>query len=269
MSFFSPAVLLCLVIIGAAIGFLSGLIGIGGGSLMIPVLLVVFAALQIPVDLAVKLAFGSNLLVGAVTAWAGFSVHRAHLTLPSGHLGPLAAASVVGALIGSTIASHVHGSFLKTLFGVTLLSVAAFMFFHPEKADVTPPPLSRRALIVLGLLVGVLASLVGLGGAVFTTIILTNLLHYPMRQAVGISTWVQIFGATFGMVGYMINGWGDSGLPPISLGFVSLPVAVAMAAGSVPCARLGARLTHRTPNLWLTRGFALLLILIAFRLLIR
>ncbi len=261
-SVFSAPILLALLAVGGIIGFISGLLGIGGGSLMIPALVLIFAAVGANADLSTKLAFGTNLLVGCLTALVGFSVHRRHLTAQWPVVLPLAGTSVVGALLGSTLASHLSGHFLRGLFGIVTLLVAAHMMSRPDRVQAEVPRLSFTLLLPLGLLIGFTASLVGLGGAVFTTIILVNVLRYPMRQVVGVSTFVQTAGALFGAVGYSYNGLHQPGLPPYSLGYVNLLAAGVMVLMGVPLARAGARLTHRIDSTVLKRTFAGCLLLI-------
>jgi len=260
----SLPVLGLLLAIGGTIGFFSGLIGIGGGSFMIPALVIVFAATGSPQDLAVKMAFGTNLVVGSLTALAGFLVHKQHLTGQWDVVVPLASSGVVGAICGSTAASHLPGALLRVLFGIAAAVVAVAMFLKPEEFDRARPRLPLTLLLPLGLGIGFAASLVGLGGAVFTTIALVAILKYPMRHVVGVSTFVQTVGALFGTLGYMVNGLGVSGLPRFSVGYVNLLAAGAMMAAGVPLARLGAQFTHRIDAAALKRVFAIALLIIAF-----
>ena len=252
------------LIVGGTIGFFSGLIGIGGGSFMIPALVIVFAAAGSPQDLAVKMAFGTNLVVGSFTALAGFMVHKQHLTGQWDVVVPLASTSVVGAICGSTAASHLPGSLLRVLFGIAAAVVAVAMFRKPGNLHRAKPTLPLILLLPLGLTIGFAASLVGLGGAVFTTIALVAILKYPMRHVVGVSTFVQTVGALFGALGYMVNGLGVPGLPRFSVGYVNLLAAGAMMAAGVPLARVGARLTHRIEAATLKRVFGVALLMVAF-----
>jgi uncharacterized membrane protein YfcA len=260
---FSPLIIALLVLIGGAIGFLSGLLGMGGGSLMIPALVLLFGATGSSADISTKMAFGTNLLVGSLTAFAGFLVHRRHESGLSRIVIPLASTSVLGALIGSTVATHLPGSVLRVLFGITVFVVGVNMVVHREEAREGAPQLQLGTLIALGLFIGFTASLVGLGGAVFTTIILVALLRYPMQRVVGISTFVQTAGALAGTVGYVVNGLSRTGLPPYSLGYVNLLAAGAMAVSGLPLARVGARLTHRVSSDTLRRIFAFVLLFIS------
>jgi hypothetical protein len=259
---FSAPLLGLFLLVGGVIGFLSGLLGIGGGSFMIPALVAIFGATIPSADLAVKMAFGTNLVVGALTALTGFTVHRRHLSDRWRTVLPLAGTAIIGAVCGATVASHLPGALLRVLFGVAAMVVAAHMLVRREDEQLPVPFLSLNLLFPLGFVIGFAASLVGLGGAVFTTIALVSILRYPMRQVVGISTFVQTAGAMFGAIGYMLNGLGHPGLPPFSVGYVNLLAAGGMMITGVPLARLGASYTHRINATSLKRVFALALLAI-------
>lgn len=260
---FSLPIVLLLLVIGGAIGFLSGLLGMGGGSLMIPALVLLFDAAGLGPDLSTKMSFGTNLLVGALTALTGFMVHRRYQTGLWSTVLPLASTSVLGALCGATVASHLPGSLLRILFGVAVAVVAGYMLLRTERVREGEARFSIAFLLPLGLFIGFTASLVGLGGAVFTTIILVAVLRHSMQRAVGISTFVQTAGALAGAIGYMLNGLAHTGLPPFSVGYVNLLAAVTMMAGGLPLARTGAQLTHRIPSQALRRVFGGVLLAIS------
>ena len=143
------------------------------------------------------------------------------------------------------MASHLPGHLLRMLFGFAAVLVATHMLLRREGDQIAVPRLSLALLLPLGLVIGFTASLVGLGGAVFTTIALVSILRYPMRQVVGISTFVQTAGALFGALGYMLNGLGKPGLPHFSIGYVNLLAVAGMVVTGVPLARWGATYTHR------------------------
>ena len=260
---FSPLTVLLLVVIGGAIGFLSGLLGMGGGSLMIPALVVIFDATGLGPDLSTRMSFGTNLLVGTVTALIGFLVHRRYQTGLWSIVLPLASTSVLGALCGSTVASHLPGSLLRLLFGAAVAVVAVSLLLRTEHIPEGEPTFSVAFLLPLGFFIGFTASLVGLGGAVFTTIILVAILKHPMQRVVGISTFVQTAGALSGAVGYMLNGLGRADLPPYSVGYVNLFAAAAMMVSGLPLAGVGARLTHRMRSQALRRVFGGVLLAIS------
>jgi uncharacterized membrane protein YfcA len=114
--------------------------------------------------------------------------------------------------------------------------------------------------------IGLLSALMGIGGGAFGVTLMT-LCGRPIHQAVATASG---FGASIAVpaaLGYAVAGWGREGLPPWSLGFVSVPGFVLLAALTAITAPLGARLAHRLPQLTLKRAFAILLALLALNML--
>lgn len=245
-----------LILLGGIIGLVAGLVGIGGTILIVPFLIWLFLKLGLNLDLAVKSAFGSALLVSAVSASMGFLIHRRKVGVKWSLILPLAISVVLGALCGSMAAHFVKGSILLNIFISVLYVVAFYMLFHPKDASDIALKMPAIGLILTGLGTGFFASLVGLGGGLFTIIIFTLFFRQPIHEVIVISTFVQVFGALSGAVGYTING------------YVNFPVVFTMLIGAVPFAQLGARLAHRMEPKLLHRIFGALLFLIATMLII-
>lgn len=244
------------VLLGAGIGFVAGLVGIGGTVLIVPFLIWLFLKLNLSLDLAVKTAFGSALCVSAVSALMGFLIHRKKADTKWSLILPLAISVVIGAFCGSTVAHFVKGSILLMIFIAVLYSVAFYMVFNFKEMSKVPLKLSLGGIIFTGVATGFFASLVGLGGGLFTIIIFTLFFRQPIHEVVGISTFVQVFGALSGAFGYMLNG------------YVNFLVVLAMLIGAVPSAQFGAKLAHKLQAKLLRRIFGLLLIIIATAMLV-
>ena len=240
-----------LILLGGLIGLIAGLVGIGGTSLIVPFLIWFFLHINLSLDLAVKTAFGSALLVSTITALTGFLIHRKKVDIKWSLILPLAMSVIIGAFCGSTVAHFVRGSYLLIFFITALYIIALYMLFNFK--DIKTPSLELRPVVVIltGLGTGFFASLVGLGGGLFTIIIFTLFFRQPIHEVVGISTFVQVFGALSGSIGYMING------------YVNFLVVLAMLIGGIPSAQFGAKLAHKMEAKSLHRIFGGLLFLIA------
>lgn len=245
-----------LILLGVVIGLIAGLVGIGGTVLIVPFLIWLFLHINLSLDLAVKTAFGSALLVSAITALTGFLIHRKKVDIKWNLILPLAISVIIGAFCGSTVAHFVKGSYLLIFFITALYVIAFYMLFNFK--DTKAPSLELRpvAIILTGLGTGFFASLVGLGGGLFTIIIFTLFFRQSIHEVVGISTFVQVFGALSGAVGYMVNG------------YVNFLIVLAMLIGGIPSAQFGAKLTHKMEAKLLRRIFGALLFLIATMLII-
>lgn len=238
---------------GVAVGFFQGLLGLGGCFIMVPVTVMVFADLDYPVDMAVKLAFGTNLLVVVPTAISGSLAHHRRGAVWWKAAIALGSAGVAGALLGSTITSRfISGDIIKIAFGgVVLLAGIRMLTAKPPKVEKEPQD-SPLVWAGFGFLVGVISGLIGIAGGVLMITVMTVALRFKMHLAVGTSTGVMMFTSAAGALGYILNGLGVSGLPSHSIGYLNLPTWVCLTATSVGMAQVGARMAHRLParQLW-------------------
>lgn len=248
---------LLLILLGVLTGLIAGLVGIGGTVLIVPFLIWLFLHIHMGLDLAVKTAFGSALLVSAITASTGFLIHRKKVDIKWSLILPLAISAAIGAFCGSTIAHYVKGLYLLSFFVTALFIISFYMIFNSVETKITPLKLHRVLIIAVGFGTGFFASLVGLGGGLFTIIIFTLVFRQPIHEVVGVSTFVQVFGALAGTAGYMING------------YVNFSVVLAMLIGGIPSAQFGAKLAHKMEPKLLRKIFGLLLLLIAVALIMR
>ncbi len=239
-----------LIFLGAIIGLIAGMVGIGGTTLIVPCLIWIFLKAHLSLDSAVKTAFGSALLVSSLTALAGFLIHRAKVEVKWSLILPLATSAVIGAFCGSNLAHLVKGSILLNIFILVLFIIAFYLIFNFESSSSAPLKLSLIVIIFTGFGTGFLASLVGLGGGLFTVIVFTLFFRQPIHKVIGISTFIQVCGALSAAAGYMLNG------------YINFLVVLPMLITGVPFAQLGAKIAHKMEPLALRRVFGALLILI-------
>ena len=222
MELVSWPMIMILLGAGIGVGFVSGLLGIAGGVILVPVLLTVGKVLGASPDTAVKTAFGTSLLVGFLTSLAGTLQHHRVYNICWRDAMVLAAAGIVGALIGSSVSASMPAAVLKPAFGTVVMAVAALLAFRPEpKEYIIRETRSLASLLPVGVLVGILSSLVGIGGGVMLVPYLTMALGYVPSMAVGTSGAVIPMIALFGATGYVLHGWGGQDLLPYSVGYVN------------------------------------------------
>ena len=258
--------LLIYLLAGAVAGLIGGLFGLGGGVVMVPVLLLVFAAQGLPEAVIMHMAVGSSLAVIVLTSLSSVRAHH-HL---GGVLWPvflrLVGGIAAGAFLGAWVADSLSSAALQNVFAVFILAVAVRMAFslNPPASGRLPGPV---AMTGAGGVIGGLSALVGIGGGTLTVPFLTWA-GVAMRQAVGTSAACGLPIALAGAAGFMITGWGRPELPTLATGYVYWPAVGGLALASVFFAPLGARLAHRLPGDLLRRLFAALLALVALRLLL-
>ena len=256
------------ILIGALAGLLSGLFGIGGGIVIVPLLSYLLTILHFPVETAINFAAGTSLATMVFsTLSASFFQHRKKAVL--WHLfWYIAPGTMLGGLIGSGLGDLLPKEILKGTFSVFCL-VVAVLFFRKEITPKDPEaglPIYKTSLLLIGLLVGILASMVGVGGGVLLVPLLVRL-HLSFPHAIALSVSCTLPTVTAGMVGAIIFGWDHPPVPLPTLGYVIWPLALIQGSISLLTARLGVHLAYQLPLFWLRKLLAVLLLLIAWLML--
>jgi uncharacterized membrane protein YfcA len=250
---------------GACTGLLSGLLGIGGGLVIVPALLYLLAPHQIPVDHLMHVALGTSLASIIFTGASSAASHHRRGSVDWHIFRRLATGIVLGTLLGSMLASIISTDALKLIFVAFVTYAGTHLML-----DETPPP-SRNlpgttALFSAGTLIGVVSSLVGIGGGTMTVPFLVRC-NCNMRRAVGTSAAVGLPIALAGTLGYTIAGMHTPGMPPYTLGYVYLPAVVGITSASMLTAPVGVRFAHTLPVPTLKKLFAMLLFAIGAKML--
>jgi uncharacterized membrane protein YfcA len=250
--------ILILLATGAGTGFASGLLGIGGGAVMVPISYWLILAMNIHPDIAIRIAFGTSLLVILPTAISGSWRHNKKEAVRWKTALILGSSALVGGLVGASLAAHLPEKILTVGFGGLILAIAVWMGLGimPKLGRENAEPRENLGLVAAcGFPIGIVSGLTGIGGGVLIVAVLVLALNFPMHAAVGTSVASIILASLGGIVGYIVNGLGVSGLLPYSLGYVNLPIWLCLAATSIPVAQLGARAAHALPAKPLTYIF--------------
>ncbi|PWG64916.1 sulfite exporter TauE/SafE family protein [Spiribacter halobius] len=250
---------------GVLVGLTSGLFGIGGGLIVVPALLPVFAHQGLTDDVAVHMAIGSSMATIILT---GLASARAHWQL--GNILPellpaLAGGLVLGSLLGAQVAATIPGEILRTVFSLFVLVMAVRMVLGRQPDPHRPLP-AKPVVALVGGVIGVLSALVGIGGGSLVVPFLAWC-GVAMRYAVGTSAAAGVAIAVAGTVGFMLAGTGDEALPPWSTGYIYWPAVAGITLASTVCAPVGARLATRVPGHLLRWAFAAFLVVVGLRLL--
>ena len=251
--------------LGVIAGLLAGLLGVGGGIVIVPMLTYTFAALKFTAGQIHHLALGTSLATIVFTSFASFRAHHGQGAVNWPVVRNIAPGIVAGTLAGSWVAARLNGTFLKGFFILFTFFVALQMLL-----DIRPKPSrqlpGRPALFGVGAVIGAISSLVGIGGGSMSVPFLAWC-NVTMYAAIGTSAAIGFPIALAGAAGYVINGWGTTNLPPHALGYVYLPAMIGIAAASYCTAPLGARLAHSLPVPRLKKVFACLLLATGIKML--
>lgn len=258
--------LIAYALTGAVVGFLAGLLGIGGGMTLVPVFSAMFQAQSLSVDHTVHLALATAMASVVFTSSSSVLAHHRLGSVDWSIVRRMAPGMVAGSLLSTLAAGWLSQRVLALGFALIVYGGATQMLLgrKPAPGRTLPGPLPMTAL---GLGIGVICGLVSAGGA-FLTVPLMLAWGVAMRMAIGTAAAVGVPVAVVGMAGYVISGWRVPNLPEYSLGFVYLPALLAIVAASVLTAPFGARLAHRLPVATMKRVFALLLYLLATKMVV-
>lgn len=251
---------------GAIAGVLAGLLGVGGGIVIVPVLFWLFDFLDVSPSVAMHLAVGTSLATIIPTSISSARAHYRKGAIDTGMLRSWAPLIFLGALAGGALAGFVSSQFLTVLFGVVALAVAANMALPKTLvlAEGLPANLIARGAIPAG--VGVFSSLMGIGGGTLTVPILT-MFSYPVHRAVGTAAAFGLVIAVPATLGFIWSGLGQPLRPVFSFGYVNIAAAVVLFSTSVLTAPLGSKLAHSLNPARLKRVFTLFLFVTSIRML--
>lgn len=262
---FAPMVA-ALAVAGIAAGFLSGLFGIGGGSIIVPVLYTAMGAANVPEDVRMQVTLGTSFAVIGPTGLRSFLAQRARNAVDMAVIRRLAPAVFLGVIVGVALASVLSSEALRWVWvaAAVLMSLKLALGRDDWRLGDTLP--AHRSAEVAALAIGVLSALMSIGGGLFMVSLLM-LFGFPVLAAVATSSGFGPLIAATGLVGYMWAGWGSAGLPPGSLGYVNIPAALVMLPTSLAFAPLGVRAAHGLPKRALELAFSAFLALVAAKFL--
>jgi uncharacterized membrane protein YfcA len=258
--------LLILLSMGAVAGTLAGLLGIGGGIIIVPVLALVFQQQGVVIEVLMHVSIGTSLATIVVTSLSSIRAHQKHKAIDWAVFKRITPGIIVGGLLGSVIADLIPGEELRIVFAIFMFMIATQMMIAGTPAAHRTLP-KTPGMLGAGVIIGTISALMGVGGGSMTVPFLTWC-NIHIRRAVATSAAIGLPIALAGAAGFMINGWGNTALPPWSIGYVNLPAFTGIVIASILFAPLGAKLAHTIPPKLLKRFFAVLLYVLGTRILL-
>jgi len=255
------------LLLGAFVGFFAGLFGIGGGLVLVPVLSWLFEAQHLGGAQNLHLALGTSMAAILYTAAASAYAHHSRGAVNMHIVRNTAPGMLLGALLGALFAGSISWFYLSLFFALFVYFAATQMLFgfRPKASRQLP---GRAGLTLAGSGIGAISSLVSIGGGTLSVPFM--LWHnIPLRQAIGTSAALGFPIALGGTAGYVATGLALHTLPAGTLGFVYLPALLMVALGSAFTTPLGAKAAHSLPLGLLRRSFAVLLFVLATKMLLK
>lgn len=267
MFMFPIEYFIALILIGICAGFASGLLGVGGGFLIVPLQYFLLKYIGVQPDLAMLISLATSLAIIVPTSLSG--AYR-HTRTMDGIIKPgvqLGIFGIIGGIIGGFVASGLPSRILEIIFGCLLLFITVNNLVNINKErENARIPFNLITTSIIGFIVGFSSGLLGVGGGVFLIAILTVLLGFSLIEAIGTSSIFISLTAVGGFLSYVVSGWGVNSFP-YSIGYVSIINFVFIACFSVPLASLGAKMAHRVPQKKLKIVFSILVFYMALKML--
>jgi uncharacterized membrane protein YfcA len=258
--------LLILALTGLLVGTASGVLGVGGCFIMVPIAYWLLASGGLDPTLAMRMALGTSLAVVIPTAAFGAFGNRSrerYETMAGVHLG---LSGLLGSSIGGIVASQLPIHYLRLIFGAAvLIGALRLASFRPSGRVAAAPPQSTDFLL-WGFPVGFVSGIAGIGGGVLLVPILVIIHGFDIYKATATSSVAIMLTAIGGTAAYIVAGWGVGGLPDPSLGYINVIQFAVLAATSSPAASFAAVFAGRLNREMLRYLFIGLMIYIGFKM---
>jgi uncharacterized membrane protein YfcA len=253
------------LLLGSVVGVMAGLLGIGGGGIMVPVLTTIFLLQGVAVEKVVHLALGTSMASIIITSLSSLRAHN----LKGAIIWKVVKGMVLGILIGTFLATFL-ASYASTIY--LALFFSAFMFYVSVQMFLNKKPQPERelagntGLFFSGSGIGAISALVSIGGGSLTVPYLTWQ-NIDIKKAIGTSAAIGFPISMAGTLGYVLNGWSNTSVENYTFGFVYLPAVLLISATSFFTAPIGVNLAHKLPVAILKKIFAILLIILSLKML--
>jgi len=267
IALYLPLILLMLAT-GLVGGLLAGLMGIGGGIVIVPVLDFALGFIGVDPDVRMHVAVATSLATIIPTSISSSRAHFRRGAVDFALVRKWGPAIFLGSAAGSWIAARVDGSGLAAVFAIVALFVAVKMILPLERIRLAEQVPGGMATPVLPGIIGVISALMGIGGGALSVTTLT-LFNVPIHRAVGTSAFFGLLIAVPGTIGFMLTGQGYALLPPGNVGFVSVIGFAVLSPATFLAAPLGAKIAHALTQRQLGMTFGTFLMIVAARMLYR
>jgi len=263
----SLELILVFLTLGAFVGFMAGLLGIGGGGILVPILTTIFIYQGFPMDNVVHIALGTSMACIMVTSYSSLRAHHANGAVVWHLVKAMWPAIVAGTFLATFVAAQISSKGLAIFFSAFMAYVASQMF-RSKKIQTSGSDAGKAELGLVAFGIGAISALVSIGGGSLTVPYL-NWRNLDIRKAIGTSAALGFPIAITGTLGYLINGIAAGGShPQYTLGFVYLPAVLLVTIPSFFTAPIGARLTQTLPVQTLKKIFGVLLLVLSIKMLV-
>jgi uncharacterized membrane protein YfcA len=261
-----------LVAVGALAGFLAGVFGIGGGAILVPVFYECFRIADVPLEVRMPLCIGTSLAIIIPTSIRSFRAHLARGAVDMDVIRKWWLPILIGVVLGSITARYAPERLFKIVFVVVAWSAAARLLLARDTWKLGDNLPDGPLMKLYGFLVGLLSTLMGIGGGLFSNLLMT-FYGRPIHQAVATSSALAVLISIPGAIGYVYAGWPAAARfpdvaalqAPFAIGYVSLIGAVLVIPTSLLVAPLGVKAAHAMSKRQLEMAFGIYLFIVGSR----
>lgn len=252
--------------LGAFVGYMAGLFGLGGGGFLVPAFVAIFSLHGINEEKIMHMALATSMMSIVITSFASFQAHNKKGAVNWNIFRKMLPGVVLGTFAVTFIAVNIKSYYLAIFFTLVMIVLSIRMIFDMEPKKGTAVPNTSK-LFSAGSIIGAISAIMSVGGGAFTVPYLTSH-NIDIRKAIGTSAAIGFPLSIVGTLGYVINGWNDTSLSNLQLGYVYLPAVILVSLTSMVAAPLGVKTAHKLPTAVLKKFFAFLLIGLSIKMLI-
>jgi uncharacterized membrane protein YfcA len=253
------------ILLGAVVGVMAGLLGIGGGGIMVPVFTTIFIYQGVPKAFVMHLALGTSMACIILTSFSSMRSHHQHQAVNWSLVKMMSLGMVLGTFSATFLTTILSAKALAIFFAGFMAYVSVQMF-KKKKVYTSAGNINQMELSVVSVMIGAISALVSIGGGSLTVPYL-NWRGIHIRNAIATSAALGFFIAIAGSLGYWINGSFYSTDTAYTWGYIYLPAVLLVSIPSYFTAPIGAKLTQRLPVETLKKAFGILLIILSLKML--
>ncbi len=257
--------LLLLVVLGSVVGFFAGLLGIGGGAIMVPVLAAFFLWQKLDPSVVVHLALATSMSCIIFNAIISIRTHQKHQAILWSLVCAISPAVLVGSALATLFVIKLSSELIALIFVVLMGVVALQLLVGFKPKSTATRRIAKTELIPVGVVIGFISAIIAIGGGSLTVPYLVwHQIH--IRKAIATAAAIGLPIALTSCLVFIFKGIDQPNLPEMTLGYVYWPATVLICLGSVFTTAFGANLTHRLPVNHLKKIFAVVVILLALKM---